>query len=325
MHSPSDHLHHIATFVRVAEARGFTAAARRLGISTAAVSKSVARLENQLGVKLFNRTTRSISLTDDGEMFYRRCRDILSDLESAEAAVTRSSVSPRGKLRVHSPIGLGRRIVIPSLRGLTQRYPDLSVDVDLSDRYPDLAEEGIDAALRLGVPADSRLIARPLARGTFVTCASPAYLAARGTPGTPMELDGHSCLAYVVPQTGRYHEWEFMVQGKRFVHTPTGTLNVNNAEALLDAAIDGAGIARVAGFVAAPAILDGRLRVVLAEYVAPGPVIHLVYLQNRHLSPRVRVFGDLMAQVLPPTPAWEAALGLALTPFHRTDEPARVQ
>jgi DNA-binding transcriptional LysR family regulator len=311
MHTPSDHLHHIATFVRVAEAHGFTAAARRLGISTAAVSKSVARLENLLGVKLLNRTTRSISLTDDGEMFYRRCRDILSDLESAEAAVTRASVSPRGKLRVHSPIGLGRRIVMPSLAALTQRYPDLSIDVDLSDRIPDLAEEGIDAALRVGAPADSRLIARPLARSTFVTCASPSYLAARGTPLIPADLDSHNCLAYVVPQTGRYHEWEFMHQGQRCVHTPAGTLNVNNAEALLDAVIDGAGIARVAGFLAAPAVRDGSLQLVLADCVAPGPVIHLVYLQNRHLSPRVRVFADMMAQVLPSTPAWEAALGLA--------------
>jgi DNA-binding transcriptional LysR family regulator len=311
MLSSSEHLHHIATFVRVAEARGFTAAARRLGISTAAVSKSVARLENRLGVKLFNRTTRSISLTDDGEMFYRRCRDILSDLESAEAAVTRASVSPRGKLRVHSPIGLGRHIVMPSLSALTQRYPDLTIDVDLSDRTPDLAEEGIDAALRVGAPADSRLIARPLARSTFVTCASPAYLAARGAPRTPADLNGHNCLAYVVPQTGRYHEWEFMHEGRRCVYTPAGTLNVNNAEALLDAVIDGAGIARVASFVAARAVLDGRLQLVLADCVAPGPVIHLVYLQNRHLSPRVRVFADMMAQVIPTEPPWETVLGLA--------------
>ncbi|MBO1114123.1 LysR family transcriptional regulator [Bordetella petrii] len=311
MATPSDHLNHIATFVRVAEARGFTSAARRLGISTAAVSKSVARLENRLGVKLLNRTTRSISLTDDGELFYQRCRGILSDLEGAEAAVTRASVSPRGKLRVHSPMGLGRRIILPSLSLLTQRYPDLSVDMDLSDRTPDLAEEGIDAALRVGAPADSRLIARPLSRSVFVTCASPAYLAARGVPQTPDDLARHNCLAYVVPQTGRYHDWEFQRDGRHLVYTPAGTLNVNNAEALLDAVIAGGGIARVAAFLAARAVQDGRLRLVLADWIAPGPQIHLVYLPNRHLSPRVRVFADLMAQVLPPAPPWEAALGLA--------------
>ncbi|MGP1614598.1 MAG: LysR substrate-binding domain-containing protein, partial [Pollutimonas bauzanensis] len=274
--------------------------------------KGVARLENQLGVKLFNRTTRSISLTDDGEMFYQRCRGILSDLEGAKAAVMRASVSPRGKLRVHSPIGLGRRILVPSLSALTQRYPELSVDVDLSDRTPDLAEEGIDAALRVGAPGDSRLIARPLARSTFVTCASPAYLAKHGIPQSPCDLAHHNCLAYVVPQTGRYHGWEFQHEGRRIVHTPAGTLNVNNAEALLDAIIAGAGIARVAGFLAAGAVQDGRLQLVLADWIAPGPFIHLVYLQNRHLSPRVRAFADVMAQVLPPEPPWEEALGLAV-------------
>lgn len=310
MRSVPGYINHIANFVRVAEARGFTAAARRLGLSTAAVSKSVARLENQLGIKLLNRTTRSISLTDDGEMFYLRCRDILADLEEAEAAVTRASVSPRGKLRIQAPIGLGRRIVMPSLSILTQQYPLLSIDVDLSDRMPDLAEEGIDAVLRVGPPTDSRVIARALARISFVTCASPGYLDAHGTPNTPDDLDRHNCLAYVVPQTGRYHEWEFANNGKRHIHTPVGTLNVNNAEALLDAVLSGVGIARVASFIAAPEIVNGRLRLVLGDYIAPGQHIYLVYLQNRHLSPRVRVFADLMEKLLPPIPPWEIALGL---------------
>lgn len=310
MRSVPGYINHIANFVRVAEARGFTAAARRLGMSTAAVSKSVARLENQLGVKLLNRTTRSISLTDDGEMFYLRCRDILADLEEAEAAVTRASVSPRGKLRIQAPIGLGRRIIMPSLSILTQQYPLLSIDVDLSDRVPDLAEEGIDAVLRVGPPTDSRVIARALARISFVTCASSSYLDAHGAPSTPDDLDRHNCLAYVVPQTGRYHEWEFDDNGKRRIHTPVGTLNVNNAEALLDAVLAGVGIARVASFIAAPEIVNGRLRLVLGDYIAPGQHIYLVYLQNRHLSPRVRVFADLMEKILPPIPPWEIALGL---------------
>jgi LysR family transcriptional regulator for bpeEF and oprC len=311
MSHPSDYLNHLSTFVRVAEARGFTAAARRLGISTAAVSKGIARLENRLGVKLLNRTTRSLSLTDDGEMFYRRCRDILADLEGAEADVTRASISPRGKLRVHTLVGLGRRIVVPSLSSMAQRYPDLSIDVDMSDRSPDLAEEGIDVALRVGAPADSRLIARPLSRCTFITCASPAYLGAHGVPCKPDDLAKHNCLAYVVPQTGRYHDWEFQRDGERIVYTPVGTPNVNNAEALLDSVVAGTGIARVASFMAADAILEGRLQMVLADWVVPGPHIHLVYQQTRHMSPRVRAFADLMMQVLPSIPPWEVALGLA--------------
>ena len=310
MRSSLDYINHIANFVRVAEARGFTAAARLQGISTAAVSKSVTRLENRLGVKLLNRNTRSVSLTDDGEMYYLRCRDVLSDLEHAEAAVTRASVSPRGKLRVQAPMGLGRRVVMPSLSALTRRYPLLSIDMDLSDRTPDLAVEGIDAMLRVGPPADTRVIARELSRIHFVTCASPAYLQAHGAPQTPADLVRHNCLAYVVPQTGRYHEWEFDDRGRRLHYDPVGTLNVNSAEALLDAVLSGAGIARVASFVAADEVRKGRLQLVLAGYIAPGPHIYLVYLQNRHLSPRVRVFADLMDQVLPPVPPWETAMGL---------------
>ncbi|CAM3841451.1 LysR family transcriptional regulator [Bordetella tumulicola] len=305
-----DHFKHVLNFVRVAESRSFTSAADRLGVSIASVSKSVSQLEARLGVKLLNRTTRSLSLTDDGELLLRRCRQILHDVEATEAEVTGARLTPMGKLRVHAPVGLGRKVIMPALLSLNERYPHLSIDADFSDRVPNLADEGLDATIRIGRTADSRVIAKTLTQLRYVTCASPAYLAARGTPTTPAELDRHDCLAYVQWQTGRYHEWSYAHGNESYALTPSGKLNVNHPEAILDAVIAGAGIARMASFIAAPAILDGRLQLVLSDWLAPGTPVQLVYLPNRHLSPRIRAFVDTIAQSMPPYLPWEKEIGL---------------
>jgi DNA-binding transcriptional LysR family regulator len=305
-----EHLKHVLNFVRVADSGSFTAAAHRLGVSPAAVSKSVSLLEGKLGVKLLNRTTRSLSLTDDGELLLQRCRLILLEVEATEAEVTGASLTPRGKLRVHAPVGMGRKVIMPALLSLTARYPGLSINSDFSDRVPNLAEEGLDATIRIGVTADSRVIAKTLSRLRYVTCASPAYLAAHGTPATPAELERHNCLAYVQWQTGRYHEWDFQKGEERYTITPGGNLNVNHPEAILDAVVAGAGIARMASFIAEAAVLDGRLKLVLTDWIAPGTPVQLVYLPNRHLSPRIRAFVDAMTEALPPKLPWETALGL---------------
>lgn len=309
-----DHLKHVLNFVRVAESGSFTAAALRLGVSTAAVSKSVSQLEARLGVKLLNRTTRSLSLTEDGSLLMQRCRNILLDVEAAEAEVRGTSLTPRGKLRVHAPVGLGRAIVMPVLLALTRRFPDLSVNADFSDRTPNLADEGLDVTIRIGDMSDSRVIAKTLTRLHYVTCASPAYLAAHGTPQTPEELNAHNCLAYVQWQTGRYHQWDFRKGDQTYSLTPVGNLNVNHPEAILDAVTAGMGIARMASFIAASAILDGRLQPILEDWLAPGLPVQLIYLPNQHLSPRVRVFIDAMAEALPPDLPWERRL--ALTTAH---------
>ena len=283
-----DHLKHVLNFVRVADSGSFTAAAHRLDISTASVSKSVSLLEAKLGVKLLNRTTRNLSLTDDGELLLQRCRHILLEVEAAEAEVTGASESPRGKLRVHAPVGLGRKVIMPALLSLTARYPELSINADFSDRIPNLAEEGLDATIRIGVTADSRVIAKNLSQLRYVTCASP----------------------YVQWQTGRYHEWDFQKGDERYTITPGGNLNVNHPEAILDAVVAGAGIARMASFIAESAVMDGRLKLVLTDWMAPGAPVQLVYLPNRHLSPRIRAFVDAMTQALPPQLPWEKAMGL---------------
>ncbi|MGB3431965.1 LysR family transcriptional regulator [Achromobacter sp.] len=305
-----DHLKHVLNFVRVADSGSFTAAAHRLDISTASVSKSVSLLEAKLGVKLLNRTTRNLSLTDDGELLLQRCRQILLEVEAAEAEVTGASVIPRGKLRVHAPVGLGRKVIMPALLSLTARYPELSINADFSDRIPNLAEEGLDATIRIGVTADSRVIAKTLSQLRYVTCASPAYLAKHGTPATPAELERHNCLAYVQWQTGRYHEWDFQKNDERYTITPAGNLNVNHPEAILDAVVAGAGIARMASFIAESAVMDGRLKLVLTDWMAPGAPVQLVYLPNRHLSPRIRAFVDAMTQAMPSELPWEKAMGL---------------
>jgi LysR family transcriptional regulator for bpeEF and oprC len=304
----SDSLQGIAVFVRVAEARSFTGGARKLGISTSGASKAVARLEDKLGVRLIQRTTRSVGLTEDGNAFYERCRSILGELEDAQTAVTRGRASPRGRLRVQMPVAFGQRIVAPLLAQFAEANPELVIDVELSDRVPDLADEGLDAAVRIGDLSDSRLIARRLCDLRFVTVAAPVYLERHGEPKTPDELDRHRCLAIYIPHTHRYRGWEYQANGVRFAKVPPATLNMNNAHALLHAAIAGAGIANVPSFTAFDSIRAGLLRPLLREYESAGPPVWLVYLERRHLSARVQAFADFLTTHIPPLPAWDAML-----------------
>lgn len=304
----SDSLASMATFVRIAEMKSFSAAANQLGMSGPAVSKALARLERRLGVRLLNRTTRKVSLTDDGRAFFDRCRQILTDVQDAEELLTSRRVSPRGRLRVQMPVGFGRRVVLPALPDFLARHPELTIDVELSDRIVDLAEEGLDVAIRIGEIPDSRVIAKKLCVIRFVTCASPTYLARHRAPRTPEDLQNHLCLPYWVPQTGRYREWHFARDGTPFSLLVTGRLNINNSEALIDAAVAGAGIVSVATFLAAQAVSAGELKVVLREYVTDGPPVSVVYLPNRHLSARVRTFLEFLSTLIPDDPPWDQAV-----------------
>ncbi len=303
-----DNLGAIATFVRLAETFSFKATAQQLGMSGPAVSKAIARLEAHLGTRLFHRTTRRVSLTDDGQAFLERCRRILEDVREAEELLTSRRLTPRGRLRVQMPLGFGRHVVLPMLPGFLARYPDLAVDVDLSDRIVDFADEGLDVAVRIGELPDSRLIARRIYDIRFVTCASPAYLARHGTPRKPEDLARHRCLAYWMPQLAQHREWPFAHRGVRFAYAPSGKLNVNNSEALVDAAVRGEGIVSVATFLAADAFKAGKLKVVLREFVTMGPPVSVVYLPSRHLSARVRAFLDFLAAVVPEEPGWDRAM-----------------
>lgn len=298
----------IATFVRVAETRSFNAAAAQLGVSGPAVSKSIARLEKQLGTKLFHRTTRSVSLTDDGQAFLERCRRILDHVEEAEDLLTSRRLTPRGRLRVQMPLGFGRIVILPRLHSWLARYPHLSVDVDLSDRIVDFAEEGLDVAVRIGPVADSRVIARKIYDIRFVTCASPEYLRKHGRPRKPEDLEKHRCLPYWIPQLNRHREWPFAHRGVKFSVPVAGRFNVNNSEALIDAAVQGHGIVSVATFLAADAVKAGKLEVVMRDFVTLGPPVSAVYLPTRHLSARVTAFLEFLASAVPQAPDWDRAV-----------------
>lgn len=317
-----DSLQGISVFVRVAETRSFTGAARKLGMSTSGASKAIARLEERLGVRLVQRTTRSVGLTEDGQAFYERCRHILGELEEAEVAVTRTRAKPQGRLRVHMPVAFGEHVFAPLTATFAQMHPELVLDLELSDRAPDLAEEGFDAAIRIGDLRDSRLIARRLCDLRFVTFASPEYLRRYGEPLTPDDLDRHRCLLFYVPHTHRYRSWNFASDGAPFVKTPAATLNFNNAYALVRAAVAGAGIANVSEYIAADAIRAGALRRLLREYEAPGPTVWLVYLERRHLSPRVQALAAFLAEHMPALSSAPAAATDDAAPRGRAKTPA---
>jgi DNA-binding transcriptional LysR family regulator len=302
----------IIAFVRVADARSFTIAAEQLGLSRSAVGKCVTRLEDQLGVRLLHRTTRSVTPTDEGEVFYDRCVRILAELEDAELAMASRSEQPRGRLRLDLPVSFGRIHVLPLLHRFMETWPELVVNVTFTDRYVDLIDEGVDLAIRIGGEEDSRLKGRTLAQHRLITCATPDYLAAHGTPGTPDDLTGHSCLAFT--HAGRPTPWRFRTGARDIDRTALdrfeavavhGRFCASNAEALRDAALAGYGIAQLATFLVWEDLRAGRLRPVLEPFATSGPPIRAVYPSGRYLSPKVRRFIDAIAEAWSPEPPWD--------------------
>ncbi|MVW70694.1 LysR family transcriptional regulator [Bordetella sp. 15P40C-2] len=300
-----ENLNALRVFVRVAETRSFTLAAKRLGLTSSAVSKAITRLEQELGVRLLQRTTRSVGLTNDGASFFEHCLQILAQIEDAENLLGQATSRPHGRLRVHLPVGFGRRVIMPMMPRFLYQHPEIVLDAELSDRSVDLAYEGIDIAVQIGEPADARLIARRLCHLRFMACASAEYLAQHGEPRTPDDLDKHHCLAYVQMHTGRYRDWPFSQNGKARPKAVSGRLNVNNAESLLEAAAAGLGIAMISNFIAADAIRGGRLRPVLTDYVGEGPPVSVVYLPSRNLSPKVRAFANFLIEEISGNPDWD--------------------
>jgi len=235
-------LNALLVFVKVAETRSFTLAAQRLGLTSSAISKSIARLEQELGVKLLTRSTRLVNLTGEGASFFERCRQILTEIEDAESAVTATTATPKGRLRLQMPVGFGRRVIVPKMWEFTQRYPELSIDIELSDRQVDLTYEAVDAVIQIGPITDERVVAHRLCNLSFAAYASPEYLARHGTPLSPDDLDHHHCLAYLLPMSGDHREWRFSKNGQDFTKVVSGALNINNAESLLEAAIAAPGL-----------------------------------------------------------------------------------
>ncbi|MFT8421777.1 MAG: LysR family transcriptional regulator [Gluconacetobacter sp.] len=287
----------IISFVQAAEHLSFVAAGRALGISASAVGKNVAKLEDSIGVRLFHRTTRRISLTEEGAAFYERCRRILDDLRDAEAMVSDTRRVPRGRLRVSVPT-IGYRFLLPILPEFRRRYPDIELDIDFNDRVVDLVEDGVDAVIRSGALSDSRLMSRRLGPFQFMLCASPSYLEQRGTPRSPRDLDKHDCLRFRVPTSGKLQRWDLIDADGIDPFRGQSPVICNNMEALHGAAVAGLGVAYMPDFLAREALAAGSLCSVLGGYLADPGQFSILWPSNRLVSPRLRVFIDYVTETL---------------------------
>ena len=288
----------IQTFVRVAELGSFTRAADDLNLSRARVSQQVVALEKHLGARLLNRTTRRVSLTGEGSEYLERVSRVLTDLSAADDAVMQTRSRPTGLLRVDVPVVFGRYLLIPALPRFAQRYPDLTLEVQLNDRFVDFVAERIDVALRAGKVTQSGLIARVIARMRVVTCASPAYLAAAPPLRTIEDLRQHRCIGLLSSRTGRLRDWGFLQGNSRLRYRPNCPFSFNTTESVIDAAIAGAGVVQTVDMVASHAISTDKLRIVLPETSAPGPTLSVIYPAASRHSVKVRVFADFAERLL---------------------------
>ncbi|AFC87474.1 LysR family transcriptional regulator [Frateuria aurantia] len=287
----------ISTFVRVVEARSFAAASAQLGMTPSGVSRAISRLEHRIGVRLLARSTRSLRLTEDGESFYQRCQCILADLGEAVDALGEAKIAPRGKLRVAVPMSIGRASLIPNLVDFETRYPDIRLELVMSDRASGLVEEGIDCAIRMGELGDSALIARKLGYFNNVLCAAPAYLQRFGRPGRIEDLATHRVINYVLPATGRPIQWQFTTpEGIRGLDVQAHLL-INDGESVIQAAMAGLGIIQAPYCLAACAIEAGQLEIIMQDTISVGSPVWLIYPQRRHLSARVQAFIDWVGQL----------------------------
>jgi DNA-binding transcriptional LysR family regulator len=286
-----DRIDAMQAFVTVADLRGFAPAARKLGLSPSGVTRLIAALEERLGARLLQRTTRSVTLTDAGTRYLERARRILADVEEAEGAAEGEQTRPSGRLVVSAPVGFGRLHVSPIMSAYLKRYPEVSGELRLSDRMVNLVEDGVDLAVRIGHLPDSSLVARLVGEMPRIVVASHAYLKARGEPKTPESIAAHDTI-----QFGVTPEWRFASDGRGLRVTTTPRLVTNSADAAIQYAEEGGGLADVMAYQAADAIKGGRLKIVLAKFQRPALPIHIVYPTSRLLSAKVRTFIDLVIE-----------------------------
>lgn len=284
-------------FVRVVETGGITRAADSLRLPKATASTLLQKLEQALRVKLLNRTTRRVSVTADGAAYYERCVAILTQLRETEEALAQQHATPQGRLRVDVPTLMARCVIVPALPDFFARYPGIELELGCSERRADLIEEGIDCALWSGQLEDSSLIARPAGQLYFATCAGPGYLAAHGQPRHPQDLKQHQCINHFSPRTGEIFNWVFEKDGARISAALQGHIALNDENSYVAAAEAGLGVAQVPAFIFKEASERGTLELVLGDWLADPLPLQLVYPQNRHLSGKIRVFVDWIAEL----------------------------
>lgn len=279
----------ISEFVAVAESESFTNASKKLEISTAQVSRQVSALENRLNVKLFYRTTRKVSLTEEGNLFYQHCRSVLDGLDAAERSITNLQTKPQGNIKFTAPVTYGEQFILPLINDFITQYPDVTVTASLSNQQIDLVSEGFDLAIRLGKLSDSSLMAKKLGNRSNYVCASPDYLDKFGIPHTLSELNGHSCLL------GTLDYWRFKDGNLSKSIRVTGCLRYNNGHGLVDAALKGLGIVQLPDYYVQDYIQGGELVTLLDNYRETDDGIWAVYPHNRNLSPKIRLLVDYLA------------------------------
>jgi DNA-binding transcriptional LysR family regulator len=300
-----DKLDAMNVLTKVVASGSFAEAARRLGVTRSAVSKAITELEQSLGARLLDRTTRRVTPTEAGLAYYERCLAILAQVEETEAQISRLHDEPKGLLKVNAPMSFGTLYLGTAIADFMQRYDELKVELLLTDRMIDPLEEGVDVTLRIGAMADSSLIARRISSARVVLVASEAYIARFGEPKSPADLAHHRALHY--GHTTMVQRWQLTDQGQVVTVPIAACLSSNNGDTLRDAACKGIGIAALPTFIVGPDIAAGRLRVVLADHPPPERPIHALYAPNRFLAAKTRVFIDFLVERFS-NPSWDAFL-----------------
>lgn len=303
-----DRLAGIVAFARTASLGSFTAAARALSISPSAVSKSVQRLEERLGVRLFTRSTRSLTLTAEGRDLHERALRLLHEAERLEQVALAAQAEPAGLIRITAALPVGLHLIAPHLPAFRQLYPKVKVDLRLSDTMTDLVESGIDVAIRVGALSDNRLIARRLAPSKACTVAAPSYLARRGLPGHPADLEHHDCVNIRFKSSGQTLRWHFRIDGRVIEFDPPTTITADNSDAVLATVVAGGGIGVSPAFVAAPLVRAGLVVPVLREFMAETKDIFALWPESRRSNPTVRAFVHFMSEVCPDPAPWNTTV-----------------
>jgi DNA-binding transcriptional LysR family regulator len=301
--NPMQDLNDMVTFARVVDAKSFSEAARRMGASKSRVSKAIAKLERSLGARLLNRSTRGLSMTELGAAFYEHCSRIIDEADQARQLVNQLHTEPRGVLKVTTSVAFGTLHVAPALPDFLALYPDVSVDMTITDRIVDVVEEGYDVAIRIVREPGLNFVARELAPMRRVVCATPEYFKRHGVPTTPQDLRQHNCLHYT--HFSAQGEWRFSGPDGDIAVPVSGTLRINDDEALSQAVLGGLGIALLPTFIIGGDVQAGRLQAVLSDYVPLERRIYAVFLQSIHLPAKVRAFIDFLRARFGPEPYWD--------------------
>ena len=300
-----EYLAEMMTFAKVVETHSFSAAAEELKTSKSQVSKQISNLESALGVRLLNRTTRRMSLTEIGAAYYEHCARIAQEVDAAAETVTQLQAEPRGVLRITSPVIFASLHLAPAIQAFLKRYDKVEIELNATDRIIDIVEEGYDLAIRITDHPSPTMVARQIAPLRWVTCASPEYLERKGTPQTPHDLLEHDCLLYHGIPASR-EGWRYKVGNKEVAVNVGGRYRVNNSEALLQLAIGGMGIVMFPTYVLGHHLKSGRLKVILPDSVAnPDMSLYVTYLPNRYMQPKVRAFIDHLMEHFGPRPHWD--------------------